>query len=390
MELLVSPIITHSYARDTSSKIKAVKQSTFKTGKYIGCYAPFGYLKNPNDHHKLIVDEMTAPIVKRIFDMRYQGYGFRRIASVLNEDKVITPRDYYYQCEGRPNPHYQNHLWNDMTIRKLLRNEVYVGHMVQNKRGTVSYKNHKQIDKPKGEWVKVENTHEPIISLEVWEQVCKLDNAPARLKRTGNGEISLFSGLVYCLDCGFAMRYQQETHKRKNGTVVKYISYMCGNYSRSGKAACSSHIIYTNRLSEIVIADIRQKAAMVDCDEQDLLERIGQRKATASQEQLAALQASIRTAENRRAELEHLIQALYEDKVKGAIPEDVCARRISQYEAKRREKSEQAQALAEQVDGFQTEQSNMQGWIAAIRQYGTVSCGRNSNRRGRGTWNCSG
>jgi len=372
MLMIFKNVLNDVYARDTSSKIKAVKQSTFKTGKYIGCYAPFGYLKDPNDHHKLIVDEVAAPIIKRIFDMRYQGYGFRRIASILNEDKVITPRDYYYQREGRPNPHYQNHLWNDMTIRKLLRNEVYVGHMVQNKRGTLSYKNHKQINKPKEEWVKVENTHEPIVSLEVWEQVCRIDKARSYPKRAGTGEISLFGGLLYCLDCGFAMCYQQEQHQRKSGDLVIYKSYKCGNYARSGKAACSSHIIYTNRLSEIVIADIQQKAAIVDCDEQDLLERIGQQKAIASREQLITLQANIRATESRHAELERLIQSLYEDKVKGKIPEDVCARLISQYEVERREKSEQAQSLMKQVDSFQTEQGNMQEWIAAIRQYKNI------------------
>ena len=111
---------------------------------------------------------------------------------------------------------------------------------------------------------------------------------------------------------------------------------------------------------------------MIECDEQELLDRISQRKAVAGQEQLAALQASIRATENRRAELERLIQSLYEDKVKGAIPEDVCARLISQYEAERREKSEQAQVLTEQIDGFQAEQGNIQLWLEAIRQYGNI------------------
>lgn len=206
--------------------------------------------------------------------MRYQGYGFRRIASILNAEKVTPPRDYYYQCLGRPNPHRINHLWNENTIRVILRNEVSIGNMVQNKRGHVSYKNKKDYKKPEAEWIRVENTHEAIVSQEVWEQVCKLDNAPARPKRTGSGEISLFGGLVYCLDCGFAMRYQQEQHRRKKGDLAVYKSYACGNYARSGKAACSSHIIYTNRLSEIVIADIRQKSALLDCDEQELSERV--------------------------------------------------------------------------------------------------------------------
>ena len=366
--MIFKNVMNDFFARDTSNKIKAVKQSTFKTGKYIGCYAPFGYIKDPNDHHKLIIDEPAAVVVRRIFDMRYKGYGFRRIASILNEDKVTPPRDYYYQRIGKPNPQYQNHLWGDATIKKLLRNEVYIGNTVQNKTGNFSFKNKKVIKKPKEDWIRVEGTHEPIITLEVWEQTCKIDHSRARPKRTRNGEISLFGGLLNCLDCGFAMRYMQEQHQRKKGLVI-YKSYLCGNYSRSGKAACSSHIIYTNRLSEIVIADIKQKAAMIESDEQSLLMHMGQTKAAEGKTQLAALTAAHRATENRRTELERLIESLYVDKVKGKITEDVCARLINQYEAERRDKSEEARILTAQVENFQTEQSNTQEWVKVIRQF---------------------
>jgi len=367
--MIFKNVINDAFARDTSNKIKAVKHSTFRTGKYIGCYAPYGFIKDPDDHHKLIVDEPAAAIVRRIFDMRYKGYGFRRIADTLNMDKVITPKDYYYQREGRPNPYRQNHLWNEQTIKVILRNEVYIGNMVQNKTGNLSYKNHKLIKKPKSEWVRVEGTHEPIITLEVWEQVCKIDNAPAKPKRTGNGEISLFGGLVYCLDCGFAMCFNQEKKTYPKAGLVVYQSYKCGVYSRSGRSGCSSHIIYSHRLAEIVIADIRQKAAMVESDEDNLLERVGHKKTAESQSQLAALNAAKRAAENRRAELERLIQSLYEDKVKAKISEDVCARLINQYEAERREKAKDAQTVTEQIENFQTERSNTREWANAIRQF---------------------
>jgi hypothetical protein len=372
MVMIFKNVLNDVFARDTSNKIKAVKHSTFKTGKYIGAYAPYGYLKDPEDHHRFIVDEPAAAIVRRIFDMRYTGYGFRRIAMELNQAGVVPPRDYYYQLLGKPNPYRQNHMWNDKTVKVILRNEVYIGNMVQNKTGNLSYKNHKLIKKPKEDWVRVEGTHEPLITLEVWEQVCKIDNAPARPKRTGNGEISLFGGLVYCLDCGFAMRYQQEQHRRKNGDLVVYKSYSCGNYARSGKCACSSHIVYINRLAEIVVADIRQKAALIECDEQELLERVSQQKAAARREQLTVLQSSLRAAENRRAELERLVQSCYEDKVQGKIPVDVCSRLIMQYEAERREKSELARTLAEQVENFKTEQGNMREWAAAIREFADI------------------
>ena len=127
-----------------------------------------------------------------------------------------------------------------------------------------------------------------------------------------------------------------------------------------------------NRLAEIVIADIRQKAAMVESDEDSLLERVGQTKAAESQMQLAALNAAKRNAESRRIELERLIQSLYEDKVKGGISEEVCVRLINGYEAERRDKAEEVQTLAAQIEGFQAQRSNTQEWIKAIRQFKDV------------------
>jgi len=240
---------------------------------------------------------------------------------------------------------------------------------VQNKTGNTSYKNKKTIHKPPEEWVKVENTHEPIVSFEVWERVRQMAEAAARPKRTKYGEISPYAGFMYCRDCGFAMRYQRKHQTFKNGNTATYESYMCGSSSRSGKQACSSHYIPLHLLNEIVIADITQKASTVEYDEQGLFERVGTLKAAEGQSQLAAMNAAKRTAEKRCAELERLIQSLYEDKVKKVISEDVCARLINQYEAERREQAEKGQTLTGQIDNFQLEQSNTREWSEVIRQY---------------------
>ena len=141
MLVILKNVMNDLYARDTSAKIRAVKRSSFQAGKYIGCYAPYGYLKSPEDKHVLIIDPATAPIVKRIFDLRCQGFGYRKIAAVLNGDKIPTPRDYYYLQMGSTNPRGETPFWSDMTVKAILRNEVYLGHTVQNKTGNVSYNN---------------------------------------------------------------------------------------------------------------------------------------------------------------------------------------------------------------------------------------------------------
>ena len=195
MLVILKNVMNDLYARDTSSKIRAVKQSTFRTGKYVGCYAPIGYRKSAEDKHILEIDPVTAPVVLRIFDMRLQGDSFRKIARTLNEEGVPSPRSFYYMAEGRLNLRGEMTYWNDVTVKTILRNEVYLGHMVQNKTGTVSYKVHKQVSKPKEDWIKVEHTHEPLVSQEAWDAVQRLDNHPSKGRSGSDGVISLFAGV---------------------------------------------------------------------------------------------------------------------------------------------------------------------------------------------------
>lgn len=362
-------VMNDFYARDTSSKIKAVRQSTCKTGKYIGCYAPYGYIKDPSDTHHFIVDEPAAAVVRRIFSLRLTGIGYRSIAQVLNEEGLLPPRDYWYQLRGEPSPRRKNGFWNTETVKTIVRNEVYLGHMVQNKRGTVSYKDHKQIDKPKDQWIRVENTHEPIIDQETWDLAVEIDRMHTHPRnRSGNG-ISTFGGLLYCMDCGYAMRHQTEHHKRKNGTVAAYSSYVCGKYSMSGRTACSTHNIYETALSKVVLADIRMKAELVDIDEKAVVEKITEKLQSHSSQETAAIKKTAKALTKRLAELEKLIAATYEDKVKGTIPEAVCVELLNKYQAERTEKADQLRNLEQQLEDTHAVENDVQAWADLIRQY---------------------
>lgn len=196
MLVILKNVMNDLYARDTSSKIKAVKLSTFKSGKYVGCYAPLGYRKSEADKHVLEIAPVTAPVVRHIFDLRLQGYGFRKIALQLNAEKVPAPRSFYYMAEGRENLRGETPFWNDVTVKTILRNEVYIGHMVQNKTGTVSYKNHKQVSKPESEWIKVENTHEPLRT----QLLAREQNASVEHTRTLQAELNAIGKRLPDLD----------------------------------------------------------------------------------------------------------------------------------------------------------------------------------------------
>ena len=369
MIVIFKNVMNDFYARDTSSKIKAVRQSVCKTGKYIGCYAPYGYIKNPQDTHRLIIDEPAASVVRRIFALRCEGLGCHKIAQALNKDKITPPRDYYYQALGQPNPCRHNGMWNSVTVRKILRNEVYIGHMVQNKRGHVSYKNHKFVDKPKEEWIRVENTHEPIIDMGTWELSQQIDKLHTRPRCNSLNVVNLFGGILYCMDCGFAMRRQTERRKRKDGTMAFYESFLCGSYSRCGRSACSTHSIYMKPLVEVVLDDIRTKAEIADCRETEMVRLMTERMQSQSAQEDAAAKKAVKAIRKRLAELEKLVQNVYEDKVKGAIPEAVCIELMNKYQTERAEKSEQLQQMERQMEENQTVRNDVQEWVRLIRQY---------------------
>ena len=369
MLVILKNVMNDLYARDTSNKIRAVKQSTFKSGKYVGCYAPIGYRKSPEDKHVLIPDPETVPVVRRIFDLRCQGYSYRKIALTLNEESIPTPSSFYYMKQGKPNIRPDGDFWAGQTVKAILRNEVYLGHMVQNKTGNVSYKVHKQIPKPESEWIRVENTHEPLISQEMWDIVRELDERNVKYRSDKSGNTALFAGILFCADCGTAMRHYRDGRKKKDGTPSTYQSYACGRYVSGGKTVCSAHIMNQRVLTELVLLDIRYKATLAQNSPPALREKILAQKNAASLEQTKTLRTTLAALDKRLAELDKLVAAAYEDKVKGVMPEALCVQLLNRYEDERRDKLEQRTQLAAQLEVHREDEQAADDWLNLIRDY---------------------
>jgi DNA invertase Pin-like site-specific DNA recombinase len=362
------------YSRDTSKKVKAVKKACAENGKYLGTYAPLGYRKDPQDKHRLLIDEETAPIVRRIFELRQNGNGHRKIACLLNEEGIPSPGTLYYRRKGKPDNRKVNHLWADSTVASVLRNEVYIGNMVQGKNGTVSYKCKKLVPKPKEDWIRVEGTHEAIIPMEIWDTVTAMDTQQFQRREVTGETPSPFAGLLYCADCGFKMGFQRErdTRRRKDGTCYQRNYFLCGNYRRSGKTACTTHSINEDLLMTLVAADIREKALAVTHDDKAIAERIIRKKAAETDTRLAGYERELRTALTRQPEIERLMMNLYEDRIKGTVPETVFATLMKKYETQQAEIATQIPELKAKIQNGRECCDNAAMWIRHIRKYTAV------------------
>lgn len=361
------------YSRDTSKKVKAVKRACAENGKFMGTYPAYGYKRDNEDKHHLVIDEDTAPIVRRIFSMRATGMGFTGIAAQLNEEGIPSPGMLYYQRRGKADPRRVNHKWAGETVKHLIRNEVYIGNMVQGKTGTVSYKNKKLISKPEDEWIRVEGTHEPIISQEIWDTVQSIDQKRVRKNAASDGIRSVFTGLVYCAECGFKMRNHTEKFTYKDGSPGRYSSFICGNYARSGKSACTIHTIYENVLEQIVLEDIREKARFAAHDPEMLAQHILRLKDKEAQSHRTSCEQELKAVKTRLDELECLMQSLYEDKYSGTVPQSVFQTLMRKYETERAEKAAALPELELKLKAHMENRQDAGRWTEIIRQYTEIT-----------------
>ncbi len=247
-------LINDSYCRDISVKIRSQLDTKRKKGKFIGSFAPFGYVKDPKDHNHLVIDAQAAEIVKRIFDKKMQGYSSGRIAEELNEIGVLTPMSYKRASGQNFDSGYrvrENPKWIPRMVTDILTNEVYTGTMVQGKKRKINYKIKVSRPVEKSDWIRVDNTHTPIISREVFDTVQQLLLKDTRTA-PGKNCVDIFSGLLVCADCG-----QSLVRKTAGSRGKVYYYYHCSTYKKNKE--CSSHLINADKLYETVLCVIQKE-----------------------------------------------------------------------------------------------------------------------------------
>jgi DNA invertase Pin-like site-specific DNA recombinase len=363
------------HAANTSKKIKAVIEANAKAGKYRTTFAPYGYIKGDDENSLPVIDPEAAEVIKRIFTLRSQGVTPRHIADILNNEKVMIPSDYLYAKLGKPNPRRTKHLWSGDGIRQMLQNPTYLGHLVQLRTTTVSYKNHKTVKRDEEDMIIVRNTHEPIISQELWDKCREVEASVSQGKKTKQGDTKPLSGLMYCIDCGEKMRlaWNNTTNgsKKKPRKYLRH-NYNCGTYNRFGKKACNSHYIKMKDIDALVLADIRSMAALVIDDENSARQQFLSKKEQLNSRQTAEEHKRLREGNFRLNELETLMPSIYEDKVLGKIPEDVCVKLLEKYQAEQKTLSAEVSQLEEKLGAVKKDEQDVEEFIKRLKKYTDV------------------
>lgn len=328
MEMMpIMNVFNEWHAANTSKKIRAVRRSNAKEGIYTAKKASYGYKMGTDKKRAPVIDEETAPIVKRIFEMYASGMSPRKISEILNLEGIPSPATYAYTQSGqKPKPNVVG-LWTAVTIREMLNKIIYIGHMPQLRWTSLSYKNHKRFRKDESEWTVVYNNHEPIISQELWDKVQERKKSVAQGRKTKIGFTHPLSGFLFCSDCGNKMKLC--TSVSRKGTRLYHFD--CGYHLRYGKAYCFSHYIAASALEEIVLGDIREMAQRIVLDEKAVREEFIRHNAELADQAIKSAKKELQAKRKRTEELSRLMQVAYEDRVRGKMPEDICIGFIQKY-----------------------------------------------------------
>ena len=305
----ITNVMNDQYCYQTSKKIRQVFDMKRRNGEFIGSYAPYGYVKDPNDKHALLVDPEAAEVVKSIFALFLSGMNKRGITYYLNDHGTLCPTAYKQQQGLKYNaPNAQgNPMWSTITIDTILKNRVYVGDMVQGRQRVKSYKIHIQEKVPEEEWFIVENTHEAIIDRETFAKVQSLLKRDTRTAPKAK-QLYLFSGFLKCADCGRAMS--------RIASKGIYVYYQCGTYKSLSKKACTMHSIKSDRLEAGVLFAIQQQVHLA-ITYSELVARIN--SAPLKKSKSKRLEDTIAAKEKELAKIMRYKQALYQDWKDGEI-----------------------------------------------------------------------
>lgn len=350
------------YARDTSKKIRAVFKAKGNSGKHLTTNPPFGYKKDPNDKDKWIIDDEAAATVRRIFQMYVDGYRISEIGHKLTEEKVETPILYYMNRGIKTNARSEYpEIWDLMSIKYILSQTAYAGHTVNFQTAVKSYKTKKQVNLPRNQWVIFRNTQEAIIDEKTFETVQQMRKV--KRARTKYNEPNMFSGLLYCADCGNHLTIQRVARNRKMD------NFSCATYRKKKKGLCSCHRILVSDLETIVKEDLQKVCEYVFLHEKEFTDEYlsGSKKETAKFQ--SKTKAELKRLSERQEEIGKIIRKLYEDNVNGRITDERFDFLAKSYEDEGNDLKTKIQELKNALASSVQDEEKLSKFLKVVKSY---------------------
>lgn len=349
------------YARDTSKKIRAVMRAKGNAGEHLCTNPPYGYMKDPMDKKKWIVDEEAAEIVKRIFDLCIAGKGPMQIAKLLTAQHVLTVKAHYAQRDGKPLPE-KPYQWSPKSVAGILERPEYTGCTVNFKTYSKSHKLKKRLhNAPENQRI-FPNTQPAIIEEQVFARVQELRENKRRPAKQAERQ-GLFSGLLYCADCGSKLHFATG----KNMTPQQDC-YRCSRY-KSNTGDCTMHFIREETLKLFVLQRIFDVTALFFDDAMAFEEAARKQRFQEAEKEAKKRKREIAQAEKRIAELDRIFKRIYEDDISGAISHERFLKLSADYEAEQKGLTEQVKTWREAVETFEQDQADFASFAAIVRKY---------------------
>lgn len=369
--LPIKSLMDEMYAADTSKKIRAVVQAKAKAGERVTTNPPYGYLKDSNDPKNWIIDPVASEVVKRIFQEAKSGKSLSEISKGLESDKIFKPDRHRIEIglksiSSSPNVETLPYFWTRETLSAILDREEYLGHTVNLRTRTKSYKDKRKVDNSKEDWLVFKNTHEAIIDQETFDIVQKMRSHKRSNQRYKNrtGHENLFAGLVFCGTCG---RKHYFCPQEKNG--LNHDHYKCSAYRKPIDGCENPHYIQKSALIEIVSDKLRQTIQKVHFDQDAFLKKLEQQSQAQFSKDNKRQRQQLQKDERRSKEIDNIIQKLYEDNLLGKISDERFVKLSQSYEEEQKQLQTSISDLTEKLTKQQEDSLNISKFMARISKY---------------------
>ena len=352
------------YARDISKKRRISNKIKGNAGEPMG-QPPYGYIKDPDNPKRWIVDDEAAQVVRRIYSMTLEGYGTEQIATQLERDEILTPRAYWLKKgikrpgKGKQQPATK---WNSSTVTKILSLQEYCGDILNFKTYSKSYKNKKRLENDRENWAVFKDVHEPIIERSIFEQV-QQKRGKIRKRRTNEGEHNMFSGLLVCADCGSNLHF----HFNQGNPEIKYFN--CSNYKGNRGSCTSTHYVRVDFLEQVVLGEIRRLTKFASLYEDEFLKAVIGHSQQAAETDRKLKEKELKALLARDEELDGLFERIYEDNVSGKLSDDRFAKMSRRYEDEQKELAEKIKKLRSEIEKQSSQAMTTDMFISLVRKY---------------------